>query len=38
MGIAGGSGEGLLFCRGEIIKKVPQERLVDELFALIETL
>ena len=38
VGIAGGSGEGLLFCRGEIIKKVPQERLVDELFALIETL
>ena len=38
VGIAGGSSEGLLFCRGEIIKKVPQERLVDELFALIETL
>jgi len=37
-GIAGGLGEGLLFKKGEIIKKVPQERLVDELFALIETL
>ena len=37
-GIAGGTGEGLLFRRGEIVKKVPQERLVDELFALIETL
>ena len=37
-GIAGGVGEGLLFRKGEIIKKVPQERLVDELFALIETL
>ena len=37
-GIAGGVGEGLLFKRGEIIKKVPQDRLVDELFALIETL
>jgi len=37
-GIAGGEGEGLLFRRGEIVKKVPQERLVDELFALIETL
>jgi len=38
VGIAGGDGEGLLFRRGEIIKKVPQEALVDELFALIETL
>jgi len=37
-GIAGGTGEGLLFQKGEIIKKVPQERLVDELFALIEKL
>ncbi len=37
-GIAGGDGEGLLFQKGKIIKKVPQERLVDELFALIETL
>ena len=37
-GIAGGVGEGLLFRKGEIVKKVPQDRLVDELFALIETL
>ena len=37
-GIAGGVGEGLLFKKGEIIKKVPQDKLVDELFALIETL
>lgn len=37
-GIAGGIGEGLLFKKGQIIKKVPQEQLVDELFALIETL
>ena len=37
-GIAGGVGEGLLFQKGEIIKKVPQDRLVDELFALIEEL
>lgn len=37
-GIAGGIGEGLLFQKGEIVKKVPQERLVDELFRLIETL
>ena len=38
VGIAGGVGEGLLFRKGEIVKKVPQEALVDELFALIEEL
>jgi (E)-4-hydroxy-3-methylbut-2-enyl-diphosphate synthase len=38
VGIAGGDGVGLLFCRGEIVKKVPQEQLVDELFKLIETI
>ena len=37
-GIAGGIGEGLLFQKGEIVKKVPQDRLVDELFALIAEL
>ena len=37
-GIAGGVGEGLLFKKGQIVKKVPQEQLVDELFALIEEL
>ncbi len=37
-GIAGGAGEGLLFQKGKIIKKVPQEQLVDELFALIAEL
>ena len=37
-GIAGGVGEGLLFKKGQIVKKVPQERLVEELFALIDTL
>ena len=37
-GIAGGVGEGLLFKKGQIVKKVPQKQLVDELFALIETL
>ena len=37
-GIAGGVGEGLLFKKGQIVRKVPQERLVDELFALIDTL
>lgn len=38
VGIAGGDGVGLLFRRGEIVKKVPQEQLVDELFAMIDTL
>ncbi len=38
VGIAGGVGEGLLFKKGEIVKKVPQAHLVDELFQLIETL
>lgn len=38
VGIAGGDGVGLLFKRGEIVKKLPQEELVDELFRLIETL
>ena len=37
-GIAGGDGEGLLFRKGEIVKKVPQQALVDELFLLIDTL
>ena len=37
-GIAGGIGEGLLFQKGQIVKKVPQEQLVEELFALIDTL
>ena len=38
VGIAGGVGEGLLFCKGEVVGKVPQERLVDALFDLIKTL
>lgn len=38
VGIAGGRGEGLLFRRGSILRKVPQERLVEELMAEIETL
>ena len=37
-GVAGGVGEGLLFRKGEIVKKVPQDQLVDELFALIAAL
>ncbi len=35
LGIAGGDGVGLIFRKGEIVKKVPQERLVDELMAMI---
>lgn len=31
IGIAGGNGEGLLFQRGEIIKKVPEDQLLAEL-------
>ena len=38
VGIAGGDGEGVLFARGKVLKKVPEERLIDELFALIKTL
>lgn len=38
IGIVGGKGEGLIFKKGEIIKKVPQDRLVDELMKEIETL
>ena len=34
-GIAGGKGEGLLFIKGEIVKKVPENILVDELIKLI---
>ena len=36
-GIAGGVGEGLLFKKGQIVKKVPQGQLVDELVALMGT-
>ena len=36
VGIAGGDGVGLLFRKGEIVKKVPQDQLVDELFSLID--
>lgn len=34
-GIAGGDGEGLLFARGQIVKKVPEQDLVSELLKLI---
>ncbi len=38
VGIAGGVGEGLLFRKGQILRKVPQEQLVDALMAEIEQL
>ncbi len=38
IGIAGGKGEGLIFRRGEIIRKVPENRLVDELMSEVEKL
>ena len=34
-GIAGGKGFGLLFKKGEIVAKVPENRLVDRLFDII---
>jgi len=38
IGIAGGVGEGLIFRKGEILYKVPQEKLVDALMEEIERL
>ena len=38
VGIAGGDGEGLLFAHGKILRKVPQDRLVEELMKEIEKL
>ncbi|WP_278389481.1 flavodoxin-dependent (E)-4-hydroxy-3-methylbut-2-enyl-diphosphate synthase [Acidaminococcus fermentans] len=32
VGIAGGKGEGLLFRKGQILRKVPEARMVEELF------
>ena len=36
LGIAGGDGCGVLFKNGEIIRKIPEENLLDELLAEIE--
>ena len=36
IGIAGGNGVGLIFKKGNIIKKVPEKDLIDELVAEIE--
>ncbi|NLJ99350.1 MAG: flavodoxin-dependent (E)-4-hydroxy-3-methylbut-2-enyl-diphosphate synthase [Tissierellia bacterium] len=38
IGIAGGQGEGLIFKKGKVIKKVKEEFLIDELINEIETL
>lgn len=38
IGIAGGKGEGLIFKKGEIIRKVPEDKIIDELMAEIEKL
>ena len=38
VGIAGGNGEGLLFARGKILRKVPEDKLVDALFEEIKKL
>lgn len=38
IGIAGGNGEGLIFAKGKIIKKVAEEDLLDELILQIEKL
>ena len=35
-GIAGGRGEGVIFRKGEIVAKAPEERLVDLLVHMIE--
>ncbi len=33
IGIAGGNGEGLIFKKGEIVRKVAEDRIIDELMA-----
>jgi len=38
VGIAGGQGEGLVFAKGKILRKVPQAQLVDALMAEIDKL
>lgn len=38
VGIAGGVGEGLIFKKGQVVRKVPEAQLVDELFVEIENL
>ena len=38
IGIAGGNGEGLIFKKGEIYKKVPEDKLFEALVAEIENM
>lgn len=38
VGIAGGNGEGLVFRKGEVLRKVPEDQLVEELFKEIDTI
>ncbi len=38
VGLAGGDGEGVLFQKGAVVARAPEDRLVDELFKLIERL
>ena len=38
VGIAGGRGEGLLFAKGTVLRKVPEDQLVDALFEEIDKL
>lgn len=37
IGVAGGDGAGLLFKKGEIIRKVPEDQILDELMREIES-
>jgi (E)-4-hydroxy-3-methylbut-2-enyl-diphosphate synthase len=38
VGIAGGKGEGLVFRKGEVVRKVPEDQLADALMAEVEKL
>ena len=38
VGVAGGKGDGLIFRKGEILRKVPEDKLLEELLREIETL
>lgn len=38
IGVAGGIGEGLIFRKGEILRKVPEDRILEELMAEIDKL
>ena len=38
IGIAGGKGEALLFKKGKVVRKLPADRILEELFLEIERL